>query len=45
MGFHRLAINDLEKSGNQPFYYPNEEKYKYILICNVEIYVATDLLK
>lgn len=36
-GFHRLAINDLSVSGNQPFYYSNED-YNYILMSNGEIY-------
>ena len=36
-GFHRLAINDLSISGNQPFTYSTNE-YDYSLICNGEIY-------
>jgi asparagine synthase (glutamine-hydrolysing) len=35
--FHRLAINDISVSGNQPFYYSNNE-YNYILMANGEIY-------
>ena len=33
LGFHRLAINDLSDSGNQPFFDNN-----IYLICNGEIY-------
>lgn len=37
-GFHRLAINGLDKNGNQPFHYN-----KVILCCNGEIYNHNDL--
>jgi len=40
LGFHRLAINGLSDSGNQPFYYK-----QYILICNGEIYNYKQLIK
>lgn len=38
MGFHRLAINDLSDSGNQPFVMDN-----ITLICNGEIYNHKEL--
>jgi asparagine synthase (glutamine-hydrolysing) len=41
-GFHRLAINDLSISGNQPFYWTNLE-YNYILMANGEIYNHCEL--
>jgi asparagine synthase (glutamine-hydrolysing) len=41
-GFHRLAINDISVSGNQPFYYSNAE-YNYVLMTNGEIYNHKDL--
>jgi len=41
-GFHRLAINDLSVSGNQPFYWSCPE-YNYILMANGEIYNHHDL--
>ena len=34
LGFHRLSINDLSKSGNQPFTLNG-----VFLICNGEIYI------
>jgi len=37
IGFHRLAINDLSVSGNQPFYH-STSTHNYILIANGEIY-------
>ena len=37
VGFHRLAINDLSVSGNQPFYY-STATHNYILVSNGEIY-------
>lgn len=37
-GFHRLAINDLSESGNQPFVLKNETGQDLVLICNGEIY-------
>ena len=37
IGFHRLAINDLSVSGNQPFYY-SSDTHNYILVSNGEIY-------
>lgn len=37
LGFHRLAIMDTNHSADQPFIYEDDE-YKYILICNGEIY-------
>jgi asparagine synthase (glutamine-hydrolysing) len=40
LGFHRLAINGLSSSGNQPFEYKN-----YILICNGEIYNYKELIR
>ena len=39
LGFHRLAINGLSESGNQPFYYKH-----YVLICNGEIYNYKQLI-
>ena len=39
-GFHRLAINGLTPSGNQPFEYKN-----YVLICNGEIYNYKELIR
>ena len=39
-GFHRLAINGLTESGNQPFEYKN-----YVLICNGEIYNYKELIR
>jgi asparagine synthase (glutamine-hydrolysing) len=39
-GFHRLAINGLTSSGNQPFEYKN-----YVLICNGEIYNYKELIQ
>ena len=42
VGFHRLAINDLSVSGNQPFYYSSSD-YNYILIANGEIYNHKEL--
>tara|TARA_B110000261_G_C13088515_1_gene358926 strand:+ start:1619 stop:3268 length:1650 start_codon:yes stop_codon:yes gene_type:complete len=40
LGFHRLSINDLSSSGNQPM------KYKdYYLICNGEIFNHKELIK
>jgi asparagine synthase (glutamine-hydrolysing) len=41
-GFHRLAINDLSVSGNQPFYWACSE-YNYVLMANGEIYNHHDL--
>jgi len=38
-GFHRLAINDLSKNGDQPMILDN----KYYLICNGEIYNHREL--
>jgi asparagine synthase (glutamine-hydrolysing) len=40
--FHRLAINDISVSGNQPFYYSNAE-YNYVLMANGEIYNHKEL--
>jgi asparagine synthase (glutamine-hydrolysing) len=40
LGFHRLAINGLTPSGNQPFEYKN-----YVLICNGEIYNYKELIR
>jgi asparagine synthase (glutamine-hydrolysing) len=40
--FHRLAINDISVSGNQPFYYSNNE-FNYILMTNGEIYNHKEL--
>lgn len=40
IGFHRLAINDLTSSGNQPMINDN-----IILICNGEIYNYKELIK
>ena len=42
MGFHRLAINDLSETGNQPFKSSNGE---ITLICNGEIYNYKDLIR
>ena len=42
IGFHRLAINGLTEDGMQPFNYETE-RYKYILVCNGEIYNHKDL--
>ena len=39
-GFHRLAINGLTSSGNQPLEYKN-----YVLICNGEIYNYKELIR
>ena len=39
-GFHRLAINGLTSSGNQPFEYKH-----YVLICNGEIYNYKELIR
>jgi len=41
-GFHRLAINDLSVSGNQPFFLSTLE-YNYILMANGEIYNHREL--
>jgi len=40
LGFHRLAINGLNKAANQPMKYG-----QYILICNGEIYNYKELIK
>ena len=40
MGFHRLAINGLEKSSSQPLHYK-----QYVLVCNGEIYNYKELIK
>jgi asparagine synthase (glutamine-hydrolysing) len=40
-GFHRLAINGLNKKSNQPLY--DNEKEEIILICNGEIYNYKEL--
>jgi asparagine synthase (glutamine-hydrolysing) len=40
MGFHRLAINGLNETSNQPIYQDN-----LILICNGEIFNYKDLIK
>lgn len=45
IGFHRLAINDLSESGNQPFIFEQEDGKKIYLICNGEIYNHADLEK
>ena len=37
LAFHRLAINDISISSNQPFYYSSDD-YNYILVANGEIY-------
>lgn len=37
IGFHRLAINGLSLSGDQPFTYETDDKI-YYLVCNGEIY-------
>ena len=39
-GFHRLAINGLTPSGNQPLEYKN-----FVLICNGEIYNYKELIR
>jgi asparagine synthase (glutamine-hydrolysing) len=39
MGFHRLAINGLNKKSGQPLFYKN-----YVLICNGEIFNYKDLI-
>jgi len=41
-GFHRLAINDLSVSGNQPFFSSCPD-YNYILMANGEIYNHREL--
>ena len=43
IGFTRLSINDVSENGNQPFEFENRN-YKYIAICNGEIY-NSNLLK
>jgi len=43
LGFHRLAINDLSESGNQPLVHPNHPHLR--LICNGEIYNYKELTK
>jgi asparagine synthase (glutamine-hydrolysing) len=40
--FHRLAINDLEQCGMQPFHY-KFNGYTYTVVCNGEIYNHTSL--
>ena len=40
LGFHRLAINGLNKESNQPMRYG-----QYILVCNGEIYNYKELIK
>lgn len=40
-GFHRLAINDLTASGNQPLAHP--ERPELLLVCNGEIYNHREL--
>ena len=39
LGFHRLAINGLNKKSGQPLFYKN-----YVLICNGEIFNYKDLI-
>jgi asparagine synthase (glutamine-hydrolysing) len=41
-GFHRLAINDISVSGNQPFYHSTDEA-DYVLMANGEIYNHKEL--
>jgi len=43
LGFHRLAINDLSESGNQPFLF-HDGNQKIYLICNGEIYNYKNLI-
>ena len=43
--FHRLAINDLSDTGNQPFTWTDTTGYKYHLMCNGEIYNYRELVK
>ena len=43
IGFHRLSINDLSDSGNQPFVFEDENGDKSYLICNGEIYNHKDI--
>ena len=40
--FHRLKINDMSESGNQPLVHPDD--YNLTLICNGEIYNRKPLL-
>lgn len=44
IGFNRLSIVDTNESGNQPFYLENK-LYKYVLICNGEIYNYKELIE
>lgn len=45
LGFHRLAINDLSESGNQPFEMKTKDENTLYLICNGEIYNYPQLKK
>ena len=45
IGFHRLSINDLSESGNQPFVFEDVNGDKSYLICNGEIYNHKDIQK
>jgi asparagine synthase (glutamine-hydrolysing) len=40
MGFHRLAINGLQKESSQPLHFK-----QYVLVCNGEIYNYKELIK
>lgn len=42
LGFHRLSINDISYSGNQPFVIDDKNR-KIISICNGEIYNSSQL--
>ena len=42
-GFKRLAINDLSVDGNQPFFFPSNDEYKFLTMCNGELYNHIEL--
>ena len=42
-GFKRLAINDLSIDGNQPFFFPSKDEYKFLTMCNCELYNHIEL--
>lgn len=44
IGFHRLSINDVSETGNQPFIYSKEEREVYTIV-NGEIYNYKSLKK